>query len=611
MKHSKLIFLLSGAGIFLLFPAVTLAALGLDSSDTFVPNQVLIEFKPNLSHTTRSRIANTSESESMSELDATPGWGVAKLAAGVSVAQAITSYANNPNVASVQPNYIYKTTVTPLPVRDAQYGQQWAVKNTGQNISSGTYLTAIGGGTAGNDMNLEAAWNVQNDCRSVIVAVIDSGVNYNASDLAANMWDGGLSAPLHGWNFVGNGSNDPMDYNGHGTHVAGIIGAVGGNGLGITGVCWRANIMAIKAVDAAGNGTTSTIVQGIDFAIAHGAKIINMSLGGAGAYDPAFSNAIARAQAANVLVVVAAGNSRSDNDISPFYPCSFTQPNLICVAALDQNFALASFSNWGAKSVDVAAPGTNILSTWNGSHAIINDPLVAGPAGWVGSSTTAAKGGGWGNDLVDIGWLFNPASARWGSARYNAGTDDRIYKTFNLAGADAATLQIMSASNLRNGDFFRLNFSASGGDPFVSGTQLSAETNTTNLGFTTISPVYDIANCISATCSIGFQLTSTAQSITDIGVAIGALQIQTTTLASNSYNTLSGTSMAAPQVTGVAALVWAHNPLYTYVELANAIKNSGRSIPALAGRTTSGKAVDAMRALSYINQSGGVTVVVH
>jgi thermitase len=495
---------------------------------------------------------------------------------------------------------------------DPQYGQLWAAKNTGQAITTGTYPAgAPVTGTIGDDMNLEAAWNVQTDCGTITVAVIDSGVNYNSTDLAANMWNGtSFGAPLHGWNFVGAGSNDPMDLNGHGTHVAGTIGAVGNNNTGVTGVCWKASIMAVRAMDVTGSGTTSSIIQSIDFAINNGAKIINMSLGGSGPLDPAFSSAITRAQTANVLVVVAAGNENANNETTPSWPCNFTQPNLICVAALDQNYALASFSNWGATSVDVAAPGTNILSTWNGLHTVINDPLTAGAGSWAGSSTTAAAGGGWGNDTVNTGWLFNPISPSWGTTFYNAATDDRTFKTFNLTGANAATLTAYAAINVQNGDFFNTNFKAAGGDPFVTGTPIFSATNMKD-GLTAYRGQFDISGCISATCSIGSQLTSTPTSLRDIGVGITRFSIDKLTLNTTSYNTIDGTSMATPQVTGVAALVWAHNPLFTYVEVANAIKNSGRTIPALVGKTTSGKAVDAMRALAYINPPTGIAEVMH
>lgn len=580
--------------IILLSAAPTLQAAAFNApASSYAPSQVLVQFKPNMSTAMRSQTAQSFGAQSIQALATSSNWSVANLPAGQTVAQAVAAYANNPNVAAVQPNYIYHTMAVP---NDPQYSQLWAAKNTGQPISTGTYPAGVPvTGTAANDMNLEAAWNVQTDCSSTIVAVIDSGVNYTSTDLAANMWNGGVAAPLHGWNFVGAGSNDPMDLNGHGTHVAGTIGAVGNNAIGVTGVCWKASIMAVRVMDAQGSGTTSSIIQGIDYAIQHGAKIINMSLGGQGPFDTAYSAAITHAQTANVLVVVAAGNATNNNDVAPTYPCSFTQPNLICVAALDQNYALANFSNFGATSVDVGAPGTNILSTWNGANATITDPLNAG---WVFSSTTATATvpSGWGYLTNALGATFigepTDALTGWGTKLYNANTDDRAYKTFNLAGTNYASVSLIAAANVNAGDTLNLNFKAAGGDPFaLGGTNALTGTNMADGLTYNTRPTADISACISATCSVGLQLKSAPTSLGAIGVVSPSFSINTVTLNTTAQNTIQGTSMATPEVTGVAALVWSHNPLFTYTDVANAIKNSGRSIPSLAGKTTTGKAV--------------------
>jgi subtilisin family serine protease len=401
------------------------------AASQYVPGEVLVKFRPTAGTQGRMASAAARGHAVLANLDL-PGWAQVRVGVGQTVETALSSYRDDPGVETVQPNYIYRAAAAP---NDSLYGQLWAFKNVGQ---------------AGNDMNIEPAWDHITDCSSVVVAVLDSGVNYTHEDLAANMWNG----PNHGHDSV-DPDGDPMDIFGHGTHVAGIIGAVGNNRTGTTGVCQKASIMAVRVLDHMGNGTTATAIDGISFAVTHGARVINMSLVGDGTFfDPALSAAITNAQNSDVVVVVVAGNgpdnNANDNDAAggARYPCNFTQPNLVCVAALDQNYALANFSNWGATSVDVGAPGTNILST--------------------------------------------------------------------------------SGANLN----------------------------------------------------------------------------------STSYGTMNGTSMASPEVAGLAAMLRAYNPQYTYADTVGAIKNGGRSVPALAGKTTTGKAADVMSSLAYINPPTGVTATV-
>lgn len=574
----------------------------------YVPGEVLVQFRAGAAARGRTASLAAAGHSLLATLD---GRGLvrAQVAPGQTVAQAVAAYASDPAVEWAQPNFVYHVTAAP---DDPGYPYLWGWKNTGQTVTAvatqppGSALdyTTDNPGTAGADIGLEKAWDLITDCSSVVVAVIDSGVNYTHQDLAANMWDGGAAYPNHGYNFVsGAGSTDPMDRNGHGTHVAGTIGAVGNNAVGTAGVCWKASIMAIRVMDASGSGTTATILQGVNWAVDHGAKVINMSLGGAG-FDAAYSAAITYAQSHDVVVVVAAGNEGSDDDAVPSYPCNFTQPNLICVAALDQAYQLASFSNWGASSVDVGAPGTNIVSTWPGDS--LGDTL---DTGWMGSTTTS---GGWsyfalsggGSALVDPGSGFTTAS-------YANSTDDRAWKSFDLSGTTGAVLRFSAALDVASGDHFRVAWGTAVGDPFGPGTVVGDETGVSNYPSLAAATPLDISGCAgAATCTIGFQLATDASG-NGKGVAVAGFSIGTVRLNAASYNTENGTSMATPAVAGLAAMVRAFNPGFTFADTVGAIEGGGRPTGALAGKTTTGRAVDAMGSLAFVNPPTGLAATVH
>ena len=262
---------------------------------------------------------------------------------------------------------------------DPSFAQQWALQNNGQT-----------GSTPATGIDAEAAWNLATGSRSVVVAVIDTGVDYTDPDLAANIWTNpyagqdGFSGDLHGYNFVADNGN-AMDDNGHGTHVAGIIGASGNNGQGVSGVDWSVSIMALKFMDSSGLGYTSDAIRAINYVTmlrtryGVNVRVTNMSWDG-GSDDPALSSAISAAGNAGILFVTAAGNNGTDNDTTPEYPADIRLPNVISVAATDQNDQLASFSDYGPTSVDLAAPGVSILSTLpDGKYACLSGTSMATP----------------------------------------------------------------------------------------------------------------------------------------------------------------------------------------------------------------------------------------
>ena len=319
------------------------------------------------------------------------GIEVCKIPAELSVEEAIRRCEQSPIVEYAEPNYIYHIDEIP---NDPRFSDLWGMHNTGQ-----------AGGKRDADIDAPEAWDVQKGSRSVLLAVIDTGVDYDHQDLKANMWinpgesgdgrenngiddDGnGYVDDFRGWDFV-NKDNDPDDDHGHGTHVAGTIGAVGNNGIGVVGVNWRVKIMPLKFLNAQGTGYLSDAISAILYAVDMGAKVLNNSWGG-GQYSRALRDAIAYADASGVLFVAAAGNDRRDNDLRPHYPSSYDLPNIIAVAATDNWDNLASFSNYGKKSVDLGAPGVNILSTYSNnrytrlSGTSMATPHVTGVAGLV------------------------------------------------------------------------------------------------------------------------------------------------------------------------------------------------------------------------------------
>jgi subtilisin family serine protease len=351
--------------------------------------------------------------------------------------------------------------------------------------------------------------------------------------------------------------------------------------------------------DATGAATTADVVSAVNFAVAHNAKILNMSLGGP-ALDAAFNSALSAADTAGVISIVAAGNDGTNNDAGhPDYPCNYLQSNLICVAALDQKYALASFSNFGDTSVDVAAPGVNILSSWPGPELSVTDPLSSG---WLTNS-------GWGFKSLNFGVatnaLVNPASYDYTSAKYGNNVNDHTWKTFSITGASVAIADYYIMYDLEdNHDYLGVFASNAAGDPVSSGTVLVAYTGSTS-GFR-IPQSVDLTDFISSTTTIGFDLETDATG-TDFGTNITLFSIKTMVYNSTTYNVISGTSMATPHVAGLAAMIMAYNPDYTASEVVAAVKFGGDSQGVLAAKTTSGRSVNAMGSLAYIAAPTGVT----
>ncbi|MGB9845748.1 MAG: S8 family peptidase [Methanothermobacter tenebrarum] len=344
-------------------------------SQEYVPNEVLVKFKPKAGKqlaiaaldVLKPRVINYLGKEiDFSDWDpeirakslflGDPYLVHLRVPESIGTEKAISILKNNPNVEYAEPNYIYK--IMEMIPNDPYFPKLWSLKNTGQT-----------GGKPGADIKATLAWDIFTGSPEVVVAVIDTGIDYNHEDLAQNIWintneipnnniddDGnGYVDDYRGWNFVNNNKN-PMDDNSHGTHVSGIIVAKGNNFLGIVGVCWNIKLMPLKAGDRDGYFKDSNIVKAIDYAWRSGAKISNNSYGGY-VYSQAIFDAISRAHGSGHLFIAAAGNERNDNDKNPAYPASYRIPNIISVLATDDNDTLAGYSNYGATNVHVGAPG--------------------------------------------------------------------------------------------------------------------------------------------------------------------------------------------------------------------------------------------------------------
>jgi subtilisin family serine protease len=297
----------------------------------------------------------------------------------------ITTLEKNPLVEYVEPNFTYHLATLP---NDALFSELWGLKNSGQKDAQKRY------GFAGMDIGAEQAWQITTGSSGVVVAIVDTGITYNHPDLKENIWtnmaeingrpgvddDGnGYIDDIHGYSFEsGKGKGDSIDLVGHGTHCAGIIGAKGNNGQGIVGVNWNVKLMSLKFIGESGEGTSEAAIKAIDYAINNGAKIINNSWGG-GDESIALQEAIERANKKGVLFIAAAGNDSADNDAKPFYPASYPNENIVSVAAIDNQGRLAEFSNYGKKSVHLAAPGMNIVSTITKDFASHSGTSMAAP----------------------------------------------------------------------------------------------------------------------------------------------------------------------------------------------------------------------------------------
>ncbi|HOJ96760.1 MAG TPA: S8 family serine peptidase [Methanospirillum sp.] len=384
--------------LFMLIAAVWEGAQAEQGSETYVPGEVIVKYADIGSGTAVASVASSLNAEIGAETIYTDevmgvkGMQVVKVPDTMSVPDAVQFYKSNEHVVYAEPNYV---THLPAPLgnsenvvqtleseapgmtipNDPDFNLQWGMYNT-QNGSS-----------ARADISAPEAWNISTGSSEVIVAVIDSGVDYNHEDLAENC--------ISGYDFVNN-DDDPMDDNGHGTHCAGTISAVTNNSKGIAGVSWNSKILPVKVFDAAGQSNTVLEILGILYAKEQGADIISCSWGSY-IYSEALKEAI---ESTPALFVCAAGNEGYDTDEIPFYPADYNSANIISVGASDRYDMLTWFSNYGLTSVDLLAPGEDIYSTLPGTYGMMDGTSMAAP--FVAGTAALIKSEKPGNDAVQI-----------------------------------------------------------------------------------------------------------------------------------------------------------------------------------------------------------------
>ena len=372
----------------------TAEEVALSETRSFGRPEVLVKFKSGVSLTGIEALTAQLNDRIEDRIENVAGWTAIDDLDNADAEAIVAEYSRLPEVEYAEPNFDISLSeagpLEPILPRDPQFNDQWALANSGQR-----------GGKQGADISATLAWATTTGSDDVVVAVLDSGVDYTHEDLMENMWfrpadmapyhdsDLGTIDDARGYNAIDSAS-DPMDDNGHGTHCAGIIGAEGENDLGIAGVNWKVKIMPLKFMNAGGFGTTKDAIEAINYVIDRkkagvNVRVISASWGST-QKSRALEDVIRKAYENDILFVAAAGNSTVDNDRKPHFPSSYNVANVVSVAALDRNDQLAKFSNWGAKSVAIAAPGVEILSTWLGnqyeekSGTSMATPVVSGVA---------------------------------------------------------------------------------------------------------------------------------------------------------------------------------------------------------------------------------------
>jgi thermitase len=581
-----------------------------------VPNRLIVVWEPDATRPQRASARDDADATLVRTLG-DPRFQLLRPQAGQSVSDALATLRDDPAVRSATRDtydVLHATTNDPL------FGQLWGLQNVGLGVDG------FAGAVAGVDVGVLAAWDRTRGSSSVVIADLDSGYRFDAPDLGPVAWsnpadpqdgadnDGnGIVDDSHGADFVGSEADapaidgDPTDDDlidgGHGVHTAGTMGAAGNNGVGISGVAQDVRIMPLRvcSFSSASEETrcpSSSQILGINYAGAHGARAANMSLGGT-SDNTAVRDALAVNP--NTLFVISAGNDAEDNESVPHYPCNYDPStsgiaravdNVVCVAAIDQADGLADFSDFGAASVDLGAPGTEILSTYPATTTEFTDDFETN--NFATNWRAAGADGGFARTneapLTSFGMSDTPGGApRPGSVIASTST------AVAIPALDGACVFVQTRHvTVSVGGFYQYQV-LSDGSPVLTSGRLATS------GTITAGPIGDVAG---TRLQVTVLYSAGPSPQPGDGVWLDDLRFDCNAPLTTppGYDFLDGTSMAAPHVTGAAGLLFSLNPSASVAQARGALLTTVHPTTALAGKTVTGGRLDAAAALDEIRQ---------
>jgi subtilisin family serine protease len=558
----------------------------------FVPGELIVRFEPGTAASERSAL-NAAQGADVRRGLLLPRGYLLRLPKDRDVRAAVRAYERNPNVQYAEPNYIDQLQATP---NDPGFPLTWGLHNTGQTVQGIA-------GTPDADIDAPEAWDLTTGSSAVTVGIADTGIAYDHPDLAGNIWlnpgesGGGKETNLvdddgngkvddfRGWDFAEN-DNDPMDDASHGSHVAGTVGGVGNNFAGVAGVNWTVRLAALRICGPnplQGGCNHANQADAFTYAAQKGMKVVNGSFGGS-VFGQVVADAIANAP--NTLFVFAAGNGGSDgvgdnNDTTPEYPCQYPSPNIICVAASDQDDNRPGFSNYGPAGVDLAAPGRNIISTGPSVVRFLENFEVA-------NFNTVWTTGGTNNTWARICPPGNCVMTDSPAGNYMDNTDSfaRTTGSFNLSGmTDCRAQYLMILDTEFSNDAIYIEGSTDGTTwNFVQGW-----TGSTGGNFMWFNENLSAYNG-QANVYLRYRMVTNG-SVTADGAYIDEVAVRCRRndySGGAGYQVFDGTSMASPHVAGAAALAFAKEPGARVLAVKDSILEGVDKKPSLTGVVATG-----------------------